>query len=353
MPLQVIETTDPLANLIRFQTSAIYETIISLQVPLHRLKRHAEWIAAAEAALPPRFWQELNAIYVPFFKGGAFFELAVDYPDHDDMPGFISYVREMDPASFMFYVVGRIITREEITRLGMNAPLIREAVEAEGLECWCIKAPLEQILDNVPQFQRRLASLWEWYWDDFFSDQIEHIRPHWERGLDEKVNILERQGGQALWDHVTGKPSLPPPLPADHPFTDISFVPVYLTPKPVYLFYGYGNITVVYDTERTEARRDEIARAREEALDVLKALGDSTRLEIMRLIVRSDGQLHGKQIATKLNLSPSAVSRHLAQLKEAGLITEESPDNRTITYSAQTEVITGLPERILDYLYLG
>ncbi|NDJ76684.1 MAG: helix-turn-helix transcriptional regulator, partial [Chloroflexi bacterium] len=63
------------------------------------------------------------------------------------------------------------------------------------------------------------------------------------------------------------------------------------------------------------------------------------------------GQMHGKKIAAKLELSASAVSRHLGQLKDAGLITEETHDNRTITYRLQWGLVAALPDLLGDYLY--
>ena len=95
----------------------------------------------------------------------------------------------------------------------------------------------------------------------------------------------------------------------------------------------------------------ELERERDEVLHAAKALGDSTRLKILRMIASHEGTLHGKSIASHVNLSPSAVSRHLAQLREAGLITEVPLDNRIIAYRIQKEAIAALPEMLLDYLY--
>jgi DNA-binding transcriptional ArsR family regulator len=117
------------------------------------------------------------------------------------------------------------------------------------------------------------------------------------------------------------------------------------------MFYGYGNVTILFDSEMTEARLAEIERGKEQAINSLKALGDNSRLDILRLIAHSEGKIHGKKIAESLSLSASAVSRHLTQLKDAGLIAEESQDNRTITYRLQKDTITGLPDKLLDYLY--
>jgi DNA-binding transcriptional ArsR family regulator len=117
------------------------------------------------------------------------------------------------------------------------------------------------------------------------------------------------------------------------------------------MFYGYGNVTILFDSERTEARLAQIEQATEEMLCTLKALSDGTRLKVLRLVALHEGDINGKAIAEKLNLSASAVSRHLAQLRESGLISEETTDNRLVAYRLQKETVTALPEKLLDYLY--
>lgn len=353
MPLEVIEATDPLTQMIRFQTSAVYEMIIGLQNLLRRDGPHTEWEACIRAAMPGGAVAELESLYAAYGRGVMFFELAVDYPDHDDVPGFLSYVRRLDPVEFIFYVVGRILTHEEIAATGLQPDALRAALDAvkHDYNCMCAESPLEDLLADVPAFQNRLADLWQRFWNGFFEEHMAELASHWQRGLDDKIALLSRLGGQAMVEHVTGKSDLPAPLPPDMPVTEVIFIPLYLIPSSIFMFYGYGSVTVLYDSERTEARRAEIERGKEQALAVLKALGDSSRLEILRLIARHEGMMHGKKIAAHLELSASAVSRHLNQLKDAGLIAEESQDNRTITYRLQREAITSLPDRIMDYLY--
>ncbi|MBN1200945.1 MAG: winged helix-turn-helix transcriptional regulator [Anaerolineae bacterium] len=351
MPLEIIESTDPLTDLVRFQTSAVYEMLISLSTLL-KPRHHAEWAAGIQDQVTSSFWHELNDIYQPDnFNGLMYFELAVDYPDHDDVPGFIDYVRGLDPVTFIFYVVGRVLPREQIAQTNLKAESLIAALEASSECVMCREIPLESILENVPAFQNRLADLWQWYWDEVFCHRVDDLRLRWQEALNARQGIFERDGGQGLWEYVTGKSKLPPLLPPDQPVTDVVFIPICRTTSPVLIFYGYGNVTTLFDAERTEARRAEIERNKQQALVVLKALGDSSRLDILQLIAHYSGQMHGKKIAAKLNLSASAVSRHLAQLKDAGLIDEESHDNRTITYRLQRDVITTLPDHVLEYLY--
>ncbi|MCD4685761.1 MAG: ArsR family transcriptional regulator [Anaerolineae bacterium] len=352
MPFQVIETTDPLTNLVRFTTSPVFEMITSLHLVLNP-KRRAEWATATREQLSPEFLRELQAVYGPFQNGFFFFELGIESDDHSNVPGFIDMIRTMSPVRFIFYLVGRVISEEQIAATGLTRDAI-EAVLAEspyGTYCMCQEVPFDTVLDDVPAFQNRLADLWQWYWEDFFHTQIDILRPHWDAALTDKNALLAHEGGEVLFDHVTGKKELPPPLPADHPVVDILFVPVYLTASSVYMFYGYGNVTVLFDSERTQARIAEIEQGKERAIMILKALGDGSRLEIARLVAQNEGKINGKKIAAKLNLSASAVSRHLAQLRDAGVITEEAQDNRERTYHIVWDAIRDLPRLLKEYMH--
>lgn len=61
-------------------------------------------------------------------------------------------------------------------------------------------------------------------------------------------------------------------------------------------------------------------RTLEELVDVFKSLADRWRLLILMLLAR-EGEMHVKAIGEILHQSQPAVSHHLTQLKNAGLVT--------------------------------
>ena len=73
------------------------------------------------------------------------------------------------------------------------------------------------------------------------------------------------------------------------------------------------------------------------ALEALAALAQAVRLEVFRLLVRQGpiGLPAGK-IAEALNVAPSTLSPHLAQLERAGLATSWR-DERRIFYAVDVE----------------
>jgi len=58
-----------------------------------------------------------------------------------------------------------------------------------------------------------------------------------------------------------------------------------------------------------------------QAVKVFKALGDPTRLRIVKLL--ENGELCVCQLIAVLNMGQSRISRHLSILKEAGLIVDD------------------------------
>lgn len=70
------------------------------------------------------------------------------------------------------------------------------------------------------------------------------------------------------------------------------------------------------------------------ALDALSALGQGTRLEVFRLLVRTaPGGLPAGEIASRLGIVQNTMSAHLKVLDHAGLVRAER-DGRIIRYFA-------------------
>ncbi len=82
------------------------------------------------------------------------------------------------------------------------------------------------------------------------------------------------------------------------------------------------------------------------SLDALAALGQETRLDIFRLLVRAgDGGVPAGEIAVRLGAVQNTVSAHLKVLAQAGLVRPER-DGRTVRYAAD---MTGFRD-LLAYL---
>ncbi len=82
------------------------------------------------------------------------------------------------------------------------------------------------------------------------------------------------------------------------------------------------------------------------ALSALAALGQETRLDIFRLLVRAGGEgVPATEIATRLGTIQNTTSAHLKALHHAGLVSA-ARDGRTVRYAAD---MTGFRD-LLAYL---
>jgi len=75
--------------------------------------------------------------------------------------------------------------------------------------------------------------------------------------------------------------------------------------------------------------------------EVFKALGDPTRLAIVRMLAEN-GETCVCRIVDEMNMGQSAVSHHMAKLKQAGLL-HSRKEGQWIHYSLNVEAIKSGP----------
>lgn len=119
------------------------------------------------------------------------------------------------------------------------------------------------------------------------------------------------------------------------PYENFYFMPSLMFPlKKVRFFYENGTphnrLVLIYNIGENEDENTDKVKS-------LKALSDETRYKILTILA-AEGQFKGQDIAAKLNLTPATISHHMAELKEAGLITEERVKNAKY-YGANKEKI--------------
>ena len=83
--------------------------------------------------------------------------------------------------------------------------------------------------------------------------------------------------------------------------------------------------------------------------EVLKALSDPTRREILRLL--SSGERTAGELASSFDMTKPSMSHHFAILKEADLI-QSRRDGQQIFYCLNTTVLEDVLTRLWDHLGL-
>jgi DNA-binding transcriptional ArsR family regulator len=85
--------------------------------------------------------------------------------------------------------------------------------------------------------------------------------------------------------------------------------------------------------------------------DVLRALSDPTRREVVRLLARS-GPMTAGGLAERFDLAKSTMSGHFNVLRQAGLVVAERQGTRVV-YSASLSVVEEAMAAVMDGLGIG
>ena len=350
MPLHQTAEYDPVTFMTQVHTSAVFEMVISLQNLVDSWKME-DLANEVREILGDAFIEDSTDLHRSVSTCCAFAELAIDYEDRDDVDGFLSYVANMPIREFAFYLLGRWIPLENLPEV-ISQDSVRKLID-DHTDSECISQYYADIswTDGLSEMQKKLHAIWRDYWNGFFRYKIADLRGQWSRSINEKREYLDRAGARELLQQLTGKDELPDPMPEGFPVSRIEIIPVCYTSRPSYTFYGYGSVQILYDCSRTREREWEIEDFKRRSLLMLKALADENRLKILKEISQRERVMNGKALAEKLELSPSVISRHLSQLKEAGLIEEYSADNRNITYTFNIDRVRDLGGDIETFIH--
>lgn len=82
-------------------------------------------------------------------------------------------------------------------------------------------------------------------------------------------------------------------------------------------------------------------------IDVIKALGDETRLEILNLL--GNKEMNVNDIAQNCTVSRPTISHHLQIMKRAGLLSSRK-EGKEIYYSVNIHTLTSLAQGILNFI---
>jgi len=94
---------------------------------------------------------------------------------------------------------------------------------------------------------------------------------------------------------------------------------------------------------------EDLIKEQEQLARFAKALGHPVRIAVMRMLAKETCCYHGA-MAEKLPIANSTLSQHLKELKEAGLIFQETITLPSIKYCIHREN-WGLAKQLFDELY--
>lgn len=175
------------------------------------------------------------------------------------------------------------------------------------------------LAESISRETRRLGETDPLTYIAHFSDRVtvtedgEAILLHWGQGMRVPLRELER----------------------------ILFIPSAFCPRRL-MFYRLGPVQIFFYDPLQEEQPSEAETPPESLQLAFSALADLTRLMLMRLIAREE--MPAQEMARRLDLNESTVSRHLRLLAEAGLVGRSRQEGKFIFYALQE----GRIEQLMD-----
>ena len=286
---------DRLRRMISFRYSPLLDMALSLLVIQNpeRFGSAAPWVERVTGRLPEGLLEQLKE----YAEQIDLFSLALDLDQGPGLtaPDALSHLRESDPVVAELLLAYWEAIAPEVAGL---TGLLAESIQNEA-------ARLTQMdpLAFICRFSDRVS----------VAGDGEAIILHWGKGMRVPLKDLER----------------------------ILFVPSAFSPRRL-MFYRIDTVQIFFYSPQHE--KPEVADEPPESLLLgFAALADSTRMKLMHLIARES--LPAQEMAQRLGVNESTISRHLRLLVEAGLVSRERLEGKLIFYSLH-------PERV-DQLAVG
>ena len=189
-----------------------------------------------------------------------------------------------------------------------------------------------------------LAALRVWY-DAVFAAERERIRPL----LQQEAVAMERRRAEMPPDAFIEQAMRGVQWQSAAGLRRIVFAPSYFCRPAVFYHVWHGTMTfcapLVFSSP--DARRGDPRAPDEETLRFFLALGDPSRLRILRLL--AERQMYLTELAERMELTKATTKHHMVKLRDAGLVTLYDRERMTF-YELRPDVVRHARQLLSNYL---
>jgi DNA-binding transcriptional ArsR family regulator len=323
---------------VEFDVRTIYDFMVSLSddagstEDLPAVDR--EWLKSARGALPELARRDREGFLANEAFLGALV-VAVEHPAARTSAELVEAIRTTDARALARLVMVDTTHNPELTPLVEAAlagdhtvlPRIEEAMKAKLQPEQC--SLRVDLLRQPEEYHRRLVGVLE-AWQVRFAEVEGRVASMIRRDADDRtvdrgtlapIDLIERTTGGIRWipETAVGR---------------VILAPSYFARPYNYLFSGEGWRLFVYPLNDSALDGSDPLAPPPAMIRLHRALGDETRLRILKLLTERD--LYLTEIAHELNLTKPTIKHHLALLRAAGLLTV-TEEGAVIYYSLRRD----------------
>jgi DNA-binding transcriptional ArsR family regulator len=205
-----------------------------------------------------------------------------------------------------------------------------------------------RIVDDLDAARSELVHALRVWYDAVFAREVEHVLPMVRR----EAAALERRRAELPVELFVEEAMRGVQWQRPAGLRRIILAPSYFARPAVFYHFWHGTLTFcapVDDSRLEPVERRELEGASGiEVLRFFEALGDATRLRILRLL--SQREMYLTELAEKLGLTKATTKHHMVRLRAAGLVTLY--DRERLTYYAIRPDVAAHANQLLSR-YLG
>jgi ArsR family transcriptional regulator, repressor of sdpIR and other operons len=366
---------------ILFVNSPRFEVPLALQSIFNENNiLHSSWADAAVKKLGKDFFSRLNGTYDSPSLWSVISDGMGDINLDKNYLFSIAKLREIPEPDFQFNILQGIFHDGNIAKLLINENItLKESISISGSQKleWLefiglypydnsknIIKSINLLIQQPENFKKTITEILSGFWNNVFKDTWDSMQNEINDSLnnykrlfasltfkefakeafirievDERKNTISAlRGGFTLNMNCIDKCFFIPSM-----FNDKRFWTVYKTKGNMY------NVYIPYFDHQLSPDKTEHypAKPQTDISLILKALGDTTRFAMIKLI--SSKKQSSKDLAAKLSLSKSTISHHLNILRESGLI-DETPEGSCNIISLNTGLINEISSLLKDKL---
>ena len=324
---------NPLADLLEWDMGTAYEILLSLRA-IFLPKDYgipAPWAAGVRKRLSPNGQRDLKDFFNPPFSVAAYMplHLVLEMGPPKTVERFFEFVEAIPGPDFMkrtytpmtFSHISSELRYKALRGERMSDADVEEyrrGISRSAIAVTPSAADVRRLFDdmaNPEAAKERWLAVMREYHAVFFAEEEKRLQPILERMLAEAKRLAPTTPVPDLIERLSNGFTLSP----DIDLTRLVLVPsVWLHPYVVRVELRERELLLLWGAHPAGYRVVPGETVPEDALLVLRALADPTRLRLMRLIAAEPRSL--QSLAQEVKLSLPTVSHHIRELRGAGLI---------------------------------
>jgi DNA-binding transcriptional ArsR family regulator len=328
--------------------------IISLVVDADWYEGFDPWVYATQAALPPTLKADMDVVFVLIQKSGTLTtwinRLPSGNPVHRDFTAFVAWVNTLDFRELVEDLLRNL--SKSCKEVDVALPSLEDAAALRD----CLRSKFDgerldravQLVCHPAEFRAQFVSVVTRFWEQFYRHEYQRCMPLMARSVEHHRRQAYSGDLMSIFAAIAGR-RFPREKGEYEEAERLVFVPsCHIGP---YVSFYYDKelrtvLTMYYNCRPTGAPERDPPPSIQDIFPPLKALSDETRLQILTIL--NGRELYAQEIVEHLNISQSAVSRHLKLMLAGGLLTVRKKDNMKY-FSVNQEGLAALADRLESF----